>query len=82
MKNEIDRPKERPVGDWHKADVKAALEKRGWTLAGLSRANGYHKSAAQVALWKPWPNMERLIAHALGLTPEEIWPSRYQSRAA
>ncbi|EEJ2444476.1 helix-turn-helix domain-containing protein [Salmonella enterica subsp. enterica serovar 13,23:y:e,n,z15] len=25
----------------------------------------------------PWPKGERLIAEALGVAPEKIWPSRY-----
>lgn len=24
-----------------------------------------------------WPKMEELIAKAIGVTPQEIWPSRY-----
>ncbi|MCD5733091.1 helix-turn-helix domain-containing protein, partial [Klebsiella pneumoniae] len=25
-----------------------------------------------------WPKGERLIAEALGIAPEQIWPSRYR----
>jgi Ner family transcriptional regulator len=63
--------------DWHPADVLAALKKRGNTLSGLSVAHGYHPTAAGKALKKPWPAMETIIAHALGLAPSIIWPSRY-----
>jgi Ner family transcriptional regulator len=63
--------------DWHPADVLAALKKRGKTLSGLSRAHGYHATAAGKALKKPWPALELLIAAELGLMPEDIWPSRY-----
>ena len=65
--------------DWHPADVQAALKKRGLTLAGLSRANGYHATAAGKALKRPWPALEGLIAAAIGKTPHEIWPSRYRA---
>ena len=65
------------VDDWHPADVLAALKKRGQSLAGLSVANGYHPTAAGKALKQPWPAMERLIATAIGVTPQHIWPSRY-----
>lgn len=65
--------------DWHPADVLAALKKRGLTLAGLSTANGYHATAAGKALKRSWPAVERLIADALGVTPQAIWPSRYAS---
>jgi Ner family transcriptional regulator len=63
--------------DWHPADVLAALKKRGQSLAGLSVANGYHPTAAGKALNQPWPALELLVAQALGLTPQSIWPSRY-----
>jgi Ner family transcriptional regulator len=64
--------------DWHKSDIKAALEKAGWTLRRLSMHAGYKNPASlQRALRKPWPKAERLIADALGLEPWDIWPSRY-----
>jgi Ner family transcriptional regulator len=63
--------------DWHPADVLAALKKRGKTLAGVSRAHGYHATAAGKALKRPWPALEALIAAELGLQPADIWPSRY-----
>lgn len=63
--------------DWHPADVTAALKKRGHSLSGLSIGLGYHPTAAGKALKKPWPAMEKVIADALGVTPKEIWPSRY-----
>jgi Ner family transcriptional regulator len=63
--------------DWHPADVLAALKKRGKSLSGLSRAHGYHATAAGKALKRPWPALEALIAAELGLAPEDIWPSRY-----
>jgi Ner family transcriptional regulator len=63
--------------DWHPADVLAALKKRGKTLSGISIAHGYHATAAGKALKQPWPAMEAVIAAALGVEPEEIWPTRY-----
>jgi Ner family transcriptional regulator len=63
--------------DWHRADIKAALEKAGWTLRRLSQAHGYSVFAAAQALHRPWPRMERLIARAIGVSPATIWPSRY-----
>jgi len=65
--------------DWHPADIKAALEKRGYSLAKLSRVNGYCRSAASVALHFPYPKMERLIAETIGASVHEIWPSRYHA---
>jgi Ner family transcriptional regulator len=68
--------------DWHPADVLAALKKRGKTLSGVSRAHGYHATAAGKALKKPWPAVEALIAAELGLTPEDIWPTRFGRSAS
>jgi len=65
--------------DWHPADVLAALKKRGHSLAGLSVANGYHPTAAGKALKRPWPALEAIIAAAIGVTAQAIWPSRYDA---
>jgi Ner family transcriptional regulator len=65
--------------DWHPADVLAALKKRGHSLAGLSIANGYHPTAAGKALRHSWPAMERMLAEAIGIAPQAIWPSRYDA---
>lgn len=63
--------------DWHSADIIAALRKRGTSLAALSRQAGLASSTLANALNRHWPKGERLIAEALGVTPEQIWPSRY-----
>jgi Ner family transcriptional regulator len=67
----------REPNDWHPADVLAALKKRGHNLAGLSVTNGYHPTAAGKALKQQWPAMEKLVAEAIGVAPQAIWPSRY-----
>lgn len=66
--------------DWHPADIKAALEKKGWSLRRLSQHNGYNPNMLKAALARPYPNAERLIAGAIGVSPETIWPSRYDER--
>jgi Ner family transcriptional regulator len=63
--------------DWHPADVLAALWKRGYTFKALSIKHGYHPTAACKALKRPWPAMQEIIAEAIGVPPEMIWPSRY-----
>jgi len=76
------RPKKRPPQDWHQADVVCALRKAGWSLRRLSLHHGYASAnTLSIALHKPWPKAQRLIAEAIGVPPEEIWPSRYQGRA-
>lgn len=68
--------------DWHPADVLAALKKRGLSLVKLSADHGYHPTAAGKALKRPWPALERIIADAIGVSPETIWPSRYKAAEA
>ncbi|APY33502.1 transcriptional regulator [Salmonella enterica subsp. enterica serovar Apapa] len=64
--------------DWHPADIIAGLRKRGTSLAAVSRQAGLASSTLANALIRHWPKGERLIAEALGITPEQIWPSRYR----
>lgn len=63
--------------DWHKADIIAAVRKKGTSLAALSRGAGLRSSTLANALVRPWPKGELIIANAIGVSPEEIWPSRY-----
>ncbi|WP_233965951.1 helix-turn-helix domain-containing protein [Pectobacterium polaris] len=63
--------------DWHPADIIAALKKRGTSLAAVSRNAGLASSTLANALKRHWPKGERLIAEALGSSPEHVWPSRY-----
>lgn len=70
-----------PATDWHVADIKAALEKVGQSLSSLSRANDLEASTLKEVLRRPYPKGERIVAKAIGLEPEEIWPSRYAHRA-
>lgn len=63
--------------DWHSADIIAVLKKRGTSLSAVSRNSGLESSTLANALIRHWPKGERLIAEALGIAPEQIWPSRY-----
>jgi Ner family transcriptional regulator len=62
-------------GDWHPADVLAALKKRGVSLRQL--AQRYEYSHIDRVLTSPWLAAEKIVADALGKKPNEIWPSRY-----
>jgi len=73
----LDTQKNQPLVDWHPADIQAALKKAGWSYARISRVNKYARGTANNAIRTPWPRMEKLIADAIGTTPQEIWPSRY-----
>lgn len=61
--------------DWHPADVKAALEKGGVSLRKLAKDHGY--SHFQRVLTTHWWAAEQIVAAAIGLKPEDIWPTRY-----
>jgi Ner family transcriptional regulator len=63
--------------DWHRADVIAALKKRGVSLASLSRDAGLGPRTLNNALDRRYPKAEKIIAEAIGVEPNEIWPSRY-----
>lgn len=63
--------------DWHSADIIAALKKQGTSLSAVSRQSGLASSTLANALNRHWLKGERLIAEALGIAPEQIWPSRY-----
>jgi len=68
-------------GDWHPADVKAALDKEaGLTLRALAAMHGLKDSSSlSAALVRSQPANEKRIADALGLHPKDIWPSRYNA---
>ncbi len=63
--------------DWHRADIVAALKKRRLSVRQLSRESGLKDDTLANALRSPWPKGEAIIAKALNVKPEEIWPSRY-----
>lgn len=66
--------------DWHPADVVAALRKAQWSLQQLALVNGYKsRTAIAHALHRPYPKAERIIAAALGIEPQAIWPTRYNT---
>jgi Ner family transcriptional regulator len=62
--------------DMHPADIVAALRKRGWPLRKLSLYNGMHPKPLGAALHRSYPNVESLIALAIGVRPEKISPAR------
>lgn len=67
------------VNDWHRVDIVAALHKRGLSVRGLSVEAGLSPSTLKNALARSYPKGERIIAEAIGLTPQQIWPSRYMT---
>ncbi|AUN95907.1 helix-turn-helix domain-containing protein [Pseudazoarcus pumilus] len=63
--------------DWHPADIKAALEKKGWTLRALGEHHGIRGNTLSHTFDRSYPINERRIADAIGVPVQEIWPSRY-----
>ena len=72
--------KKRSAGDWHPEDIKAAVRKRGWTLKGLARDHGLPLNACQQACAQPRYHGEQVIAEALGIPAQRIWPSRFDAQ--
>ena len=65
--------------DWHQADIIASLKKAGTNMSALSEANGYSRNGLRNALYRPYPKAENIIAKAIGVTPKDIWPTRYSA---
>lgn len=73
--NELDVPKN-PA---HRREwIKYQLGLRGLTLAELGRRHNVIRNTIYVAMTRPYPRMERIIAHAIGAQPQQIWPERYR----
>lgn len=66
----------------HPEDIKAALRKRGITLAALSRQHGYTPNAVGLVLRgrRQSAPLRRIIAEAVGLPEQAIWPLRRGER--
>ena len=78
---EKNKTKKAAPEDWHRADIVAELHKAEWSLRKLSIHHGYNcPTVLATALKRPWPKGEKLIAEAIGVSPEEIWPSRYSKK--
>lgn len=63
--------------DWHPADILAAVRKAGWTFAALAEHHGLERSTLTHALARSYPKAEKRIAEAIGVAPQDIWPSRW-----
>ena len=68
--------------DWHRAEISAALKKRGTNVSRLSLKHYGNSYTLYNALRRSYPKGEWIIARALRLRPEIIWPSRYEERPA
>lgn len=73
----IHHKKRPPSVDWHRADIKAALEKRGFSITRLAELHGIRPTTLAHTFDRPYPINERRIADVIGVPAHEIWPSRY-----
>lgn len=60
-----------------RADIIAKIKNRGLTLKQLAENNDLSPAAISVCLSRPWPKVERIIADAIGIPADQIWPPRY-----
>lgn len=58
--------------------IKFQLRMRGTSMSELARHLGVTRQAVRSALNDSYPRMEAVIAHAIDLEPEAIWPERYR----
>jgi Ner family transcriptional regulator len=60
---------------WHRADIIAAIHKRGSSLAQLGRENGLGDSTLRASLHTPRTPSNRIIAAFLGASLHDLWPA-------
>lgn len=63
--------------DWLWDEVLAALHSEGLTLHALAKRHQVNVQAISCAQHKNSATTEARIAEALGVLPQQIWPSRY-----
>lgn len=68
------------MSDWHPEDIKAAIRKRGISLAALAADHNISKQTLSLCLSsRASERGDLIIADFLGLKPRTIWPSRYHT---
>lgn len=63
----------------HRADIKAALEKKGWTSARIARRRGVRPSTVSMVIsgrGKSLP-IARFISRITGHPVSQLWPGKY-----
>ncbi|MDC7788017.1 helix-turn-helix domain-containing protein [Rhodoplanes sp. TEM] len=64
---------------WHRADIVAAVRKKGSNLAQLSLRHGYCVSALRTSLGYPRTPSNRIIADFIGVPLHELWPQWFDA---
>lgn len=70
-----------PPSGWHRADIIAAVRKRGSNLSRLAQQIGLSRKSMSWALGKRHPRANLAIAAFLGVDPHEIWPRFFPTPA-
>lgn len=69
--------KECSAEGWHRADIIAAVHKRGTSLRRLAVKVGFAQSTLRSALFKPHPKANSVVAEFIGVPLNELWPAWY-----
>jgi len=67
---------------WHRADIIAAVRRKGSNLSRLGEEIGLSRKSMSWALGKRHPRANLAIAAFIGVPPHEIWPLFYLPASA
>lgn len=68
---------------WHNLEIVAAVKiKTGLSLRRLSESHELHHSTLQQALHRSYPKAEKIIAEAIGVPVQTLWPDRFDQNGA
>jgi len=62
--------------------IRTCIDLTGTTYTKLAESHGVSVDTLRNALYRRAPKHEWIIARALGLTPEDIWPSRWLNKSS
>lgn len=62
-----------------RAWIKYQIHMQGRTMAQVAAAAGVDRRTLYTVFQKPYPRMEKVVADALGLMPQELFPERYDA---
>lgn len=67
------------ASSWTKQDIIFALRAKGITAAELAKQNGLSRFTVYNGMERPAPKVQALIADALGVPRQKIWPQFYDA---
>lgn len=63
--------------NWTRTTILFELRKRGLTAAAVAAQAGLSRHTVYSAIERPYPRVHDLIAEAIGIPRETIWPQFY-----